>query len=184
MLNFVSVILRTFVIFFIPVAAVLSVASRQAITGDQYAAVREIVGTEDKPGSVELLGTDIRRVAYIFDFIQTWSAPVLVVMLLLVTLGLLTSTDKLRAVTHIFLGLFFSFGFWTVILTQSYEMFNNSVGPSVSQTAGNVLSAYLLIMIRDLVNFTGLTTLLFGLLALGLWVAMNRRQANTNNFLN
>jgi hypothetical protein len=90
------------------------------------------------------------------------------------------SKDKLRATWHICLGLFFSFGVWVVLLTRSQQAFTDSIGSELSGLSGIVIAAYLAELSAKLLNLIGLLSLLFGVLALLFWFALNRRKAHSS----
>jgi hypothetical protein len=94
------------------------------------------------------------------------------------------SKDKLRATWHICLGLFFSFGVWAVLLTRSRQAFTDLIGSEISDLSAIVIAAFLSELSARLMNLTGLLALLFGSLALLLWLLVNRRKAQSSKALN
>jgi hypothetical protein len=99
-------------------------------------------------------------------------------------IGLALSKDKLRATWHIFLGLFFSFGLWAVLLTRSRQAFTDFLGSEISDLSAIVIAAYLSELSAKLLNLIGLLALLFGVLALLTWLPAHRRKAQLSKPLN
>lgn len=130
--RFIIDTIKLIVIIFAPIALIGLVIARQEVSGDQYAAVLEIVGTNSRPGTLDLFGADIQTLASVLSFLQLWSLPVLIAIVALGVIGLAISSDKLRATLHICLGLFFSFGLWATLITRSREAFTELIGSEIS----------------------------------------------------
>jgi hypothetical protein len=182
--RFIVLALKVIAIIFAPIAILGLIVSRQAVSGDQYVAVLEIIGTNSKPGAIEIFGADIQTVASLLNFFEAWSLPALIAMVALAIIGLALSEDKLRATWHICLGLFFSFGIWAAFLSQSRQAFTDVIGSEISDLSGIVIAAYLSELSAKLLNLIGLLALLFGALAFIFWIAVNRRKARSSYALN
>jgi hypothetical protein len=94
--RFIVLTLKVIAIIFAPIAILGLIVSRQAVSGDQYVAVLEIIGTNSKPGAIEIFGADIQTVASLLNFFQAWSLPVLLLIIALGFISLILSKDKLR----------------------------------------------------------------------------------------
>jgi hypothetical protein len=184
MAKFFAFTLKTVVIVFMPIAVIGFVVSRQAISGDQYAAVMEILGSEAKPGAIEVFGADTQTISALLDFLDSWSLLLLILMGSLGILGLIVSKDRLIATFHICLGLFFSFGIWALFLSRSRQAFTEFIGSAISDLSALVMAAFISELSAKLLNLTGLLALLFASLAIGFWLASNRRKARGRNSLN
>ncbi len=178
--RFVAFTLKIIAIIFAPIAIVGLIVSKQTISGDQYVAVLEILGSSTAPGAIEVFGADIQTLSSLLNFFQAWSLPALIAIVALGTIGLALSKDKLRATWHICLGLFFSFGIWAAFLSQSRQAFTDVIGSEISDLSGIVIAAYLSELSAKLLNLIGLLALLFGALALVFWIAVNRRKARSS----
>lgn len=178
--RFVAFTLKIIAIIFTPIAIVGLIVSKQAVSGDQYVAVLEILGSSSAPGAIEVFGADIQTLSSLLDFFEAWSLPTLMAMVVLGIIGLALSRDKLRATWHICLGLFFSFGVWVLLLNRSQQAFTDSIGSELSGLSGIVIAAYLSELSAKLLNLIGLLSLLFGVLALLFWFALNRRKAHSS----
>ena len=172
--------LKAIAILFIPIAVIGLVISRKEISGDQYVAVLEILGTASSPGAIEVFGADIQTVSALLNFLQVWSFPVLLTVGVLGFFGLIFSKDKLKATRHICLGLFFSFGIWAILLTRSNQAFNELLGSVISDLSAFVIATFLAELSAQLLNLTGLLALLFGTLAIVAWVIGKRRKVLVN----
>jgi hypothetical protein len=179
-----AVTLKLVAVFFAPIAIIGLVIARQEVSGDQYVAVLEIVGSDSQPGVIEIFGADIQTLTSLLNFFQVWSLPSLIAIVVLGVMGLALSKDKLRATWHICLGLFFSFGVWAVLFTRSRQAFTDLIGSEISDLSAIVIAAYLSELSTRLMNLTGLLALLFGSLALLLWLPVNRRKAQSRTALN
>jgi len=182
--RFVALALKVIAILFAPIAILGLVISRQEVTGDQYVAVLEIIGTNSKPGALEVFGADIQTVSSVLNFFQAWSLPALLLVIALGIIGLVFSRDKLRATSRVCLGMFFSFGFWAAFLSQTHQAFANSIESEISELSSVVIAAYISELSSKLFNLTGLLTLMFGALALAFWLVANGRKAQASNALN
>jgi hypothetical protein len=182
--RFFAVTLKLIAVLFAPIAVIGLVVARQEVTGDQYVGVLEIVGSDSQPGAIEIFGADIQALASALNFFQAWSLPALIAIVALGIMGLALSKDKLRATWHICLGLFFSFGVWAVLLTRSRQAFTDLIGSEISDLSAIVIAAFLSELSARLMNLTGLLALLFGSLALLLWLLVNRRKAQSSKALN
>ena len=182
--RFFAVTLKLIAVLLTPIALIGFVVARQEVTGDQYVAVLEIIGSNSQPGAIDIFGADIGTLTSILNFFQVWSLPALIAIVALGAIGLALSKDKLRATWHIFLGLFFSFGIWAALLTRSRQAFSDSLGSEISDLSAIVIAAYLSELSAKLLNLTGLLALLFGALALFTWFLINRRKARSNTALN
>ena len=178
--RFVAFTLKIIAIIFAPIAIVGLIVSKQTISGDQYVAVLEVLGSSTAPGAIEVFGADIQTLSSLLNFFQAWSLPALIAIVALGTIGLALSKDKLRATWHICLGLFFSFGIWAVLLTRSQQAFTDFIGSEISDLSGIVIATYLSELSAKLLNLIGLLALLFGALALVFWIAVNRRKASSS----
>ena len=178
--RFVAFTLKIIAIVFAPVAIVGLIVSKQAVSGDQYVAVLEILGSSSAPGAIEVFGADIQTLSSLLNFFEAWSLPALIAIVALGIIGLALSKDKLRATWHICLGLFFSFGLWAALLTRSQQVFTETIGSNISNLSGIVIAAYLSELSARLLNLIGLLALLFGALALIFWLAVNRRKARSS----
>jgi hypothetical protein len=176
--------LKLIAIAFTPIALMGLVISKQAISGDQYAAVLEVFGNASRPGAIEVFGADIQTVSSLLDFFGAWSLPALVVIALLATSALALSNDRLRSSFHFCLGLFFSFGLWVIFLTQSNQRFSSYIGSAISDFSALVIAKYLSELSAELLNLIGLLTLVFGLLSIGLWLLLTRRKTSDSQTLN
>jgi hypothetical protein len=184
MAKFLVFALKALAIIFTPIAVIGFVVSRQAISGDQYAAVMEILGSQNSPGAIEIFGADTQTISGLLDFLEAWSMPLLLLMGILGILGLILSSDKLVATFRICLGLFFSFGIWALFLSRSRQAFTEFIGSAISDLSALVMAAFLSELSAKLLNLTGLLALLFATLASGFWLASNRRKARGRNSLN
>jgi hypothetical protein len=184
MSKFFLLALKLIAIAFAPLAVIGFVISKREISGDQYAAVLEIFGNGSRSGAIEIFGADIQTVSSLLDFLGTWSLPALVAIVCLGVAGLVFTNDRLTSTFHISLGLFISFGVWAILITRSQQAFTEEIGPAISGLAAFVISAYLSELSAGLLNLTGLLALFFGALAMGFWVAVNRRKASTRKSLN
>lgn len=182
--RFFAVTLKLIAIIFAPIALIGFVVARQEVTGDQYVAVLEIIGSSSQPGAIEIFGADMQVLTSILNFFQAWSLPALIAIVALGIIGLALSREKLRATWHIFLGLFFSFGIWAALLTRSRQAFTEFIGSEVSDLSAIVIAAYLSELSAKLLNLTGLLALLFGALALLTWLPAYRRKAHSSKPLN
>jgi hypothetical protein len=171
-LNIIAVIL-------VPVAFVGFVTSQQVISGDQYVAVLEILGSSALPGLVEIFGADIKTVAAFLDFFETWSLPLLLTIAAYGIFGFTVSKDRVRASFQTCLGLFFSFGFWALLFSQALEIFTRFIGEDISDLSALIIAQFLTALSSKLLTLTGLLALVFGGLALGLWLIGNRRKARS-----
>jgi len=184
MSRFLAGALKLIAIVFTPIAVMGLVISKRAISGDQYAAVLEIFGNASRPGAIEIFGADIQTVSSLLDFFGAWSLPALVVIALLAISALAISNDKLRSSFQFCLGLFFSFGLWVIFLTQSNQRFSSYIGSAISDLAALVIATYLAELSAELLNLIGLLTLVFGSLAIGFWLLLNRRKTISSKTLN
>jgi hypothetical protein len=182
--RFVAVTLKVIAVLFAPIALIGFVVARQEVSGDQYVAVLEIIGSDTQPGAVEIFGADMKTLAAVLNFFQAWSLPALIAIIALGIIGLSLSKDKLRATSQVCLGMFFSFGIWAAFLSQSQQAFNNVIGSEISDLSAIVIAAYLAELSSKLLNLTGLLSLAFGVLALVLWSVVSRRKSRTNKALN
>ena len=184
MAKFFVFALKAIAITFTPIAVIGFVVSEQTISGDQYAAVMEILGSENYPGAIEIFGADTQTISALLDFLEAWSLPLLLLMGILGVLGLNFSKDRLVATFYICLGLFFSFGLWALFLSRSHEAFTEFIGSAISDLSALVMAAFLSELSAKLLNLTGLLALLFAALAFGFWLASNRRKVRGRNSLN
>jgi hypothetical protein len=179
-----AVTLKVIAVLFASIALIGFVGARQEVSGDQYVAVLEIIGSDTQPGAVEIFGADVQTLAAVLDFFQAWSLTLLIVIVALGIIGLSLSKDKLRAASQVCLGMFFTFGLWAALLTQSRQAFTNVVGSEISDLSSIVIAAYLSDLSSKLLNLTGLISLTFGALALTLWSVANSRRARARKALN
>jgi hypothetical protein len=182
--RFVVTFLKVIAVLFAPIALIGLVVARQEVSGDQYVAVMEIIGSDSQPGAIEIFGADMQTLTALLNFFQAWSLPLLIVIVALGIIGLSLSKDKLKATSQVCLGMFFSFGLWAALLTQSRQAFTNVIGSEISDLSSIVIAAYLSELSSKLLNLTGLISLTFGALALTLWSVANRRRAQTSKALN
>lgn len=182
--RFIAVTLKFIAVLLAPIALIGFVVARQEVTGDQYVAVLEIIGSSSQPGAIEIFGADMQTLTSILNFFQAWSLPALIAIVALGMIGLALSKDKLRATWHIFLGLFFSFGLWAVLLTRSRQAFTDFLGSEISDLSAIVIAAYLSDLSAKLLNLIGLLALLFGVLALLTWLPARRLKARSSKPLN
>jgi hypothetical protein len=182
--RFIAVSLKFIAVILAPIALIGLVVARQEVSGDQYVAVLEIIGSNSQPGAIEIFGADMQSLKALLDFFQTWSLPALIAIVTLGMIGLVLSKDKLKATWHIFLGLFFSFGLWAVLLTRSRQGFTDFLGSEISDLSAIVIAAYLSELSTKLLELAGLLSLGFGSLALLLWLPVHRRKAPSSNALN
>ena len=182
--RFIAVTLKLIAVFLAPIALIGFVVARQEVTGDQYVAVLELIGSSSQPGAIEIFGADMQTLTSILNFFQAWSLPALIAIVALGMIGLALSKDKLRATWHIFLGLFFSFGLWAVLLTRSRQAFTDFLGSEISDLSAIVIAAYLSDLSAKLLNLIGLLALLFGVLALLTWLPARRLKAQSSKPLN
>lgn len=182
--RFVAVTLKVIAVLFAPIALIGFVVARQEVSGDQYVAVLEIIGSDSQPGAIELFGADMQTLAAVLNFFQAWSLPALIAIIALGIIGLSFSKDKLKATSQVCLGMFFSFGLWTAFLSQSRQAVNNSIGSEISDLSSIVIAAYLSDLSSKLLNLIGLLSLTFGALALLLWAAASRRKSRLAKALN
>jgi hypothetical protein len=159
-----------------PLAVIGFVISQQVISGNEYVAVLEILGSNTEPGAIEIFGADINTISALLDFFETWSLPLLLALASYGILGLSLSKNKLQTSFRLFLGLFFSFGFWALLLSRTVEIFTNFIGPDISDLSALVIAQFLSELSNGLLNLTGLLALVCGSLALGLWLIGNRRK--------
>ena len=122
--RFVAFTLKIIAIVFAPIAIVGLIISKQAVSGDQYVAVLEILGSSSAPGAIEVFGADIQTLSSLLNFFEAWSLPALIAIIALGIIGLALSRDKLRATWHICLGLFFCFGQLGVFLIVCCSLFD------------------------------------------------------------
>jgi len=176
--------LKFIAIVFTPIAVIGFVISKRVISGDQYAAVLEIFGNESRPGAIEIFGADIQTISTLIKFFGTWSLPALAVFVFLEIAGLAVSKNRFVSAWHMCLGLFFSFGVWTIFLSKSLQAFTESVSPSVSDLSALVISVLVSELSAALLSLTGLLALFFGALALGFWFLANRRRSSATKSLN
>lgn len=182
--KFFAIALKLIAIIAAPVAVIGFAISRREVSGDEYVAMLEILGTDENPGAIEIFGADIQTVSALLNFLQSWSLPLLLIVLALGILGLVLSRDKLRATLQICLGLFFSFGLWAIFLTKSSNAVTNLVDSVISSLAALVIAGYVSELSAELLNLTGLFALFFGSLAIIIWLIENRRKARSSNGLN
>jgi hypothetical protein len=182
--RFVAVTLKVIAVLFAPIALIGFVIARQEVSGDQYVAVLEIIGSDSQPGAVEFFGADMQTLAAVLNFFQAWSLPALIAIVALGIVGLSISKDKIRATSQVCLGMFFSFGLWAALLSQSRQAFTSVIGSEISDLSSIVIAAYLSELSSRLLNLTGLLSLAFGALALVLWLVTNRRKAQASKTLN
>lgn len=175
--RFITIALKFGAIVLSPIALIGYVVSKRTISGDQYAAVLEIFGSENRPGVIKIFGADIQTISSILDFFNSWSLPILIATFVLGLAGLSFSKDKLSATWHFCLGLFFSFGVWAVFLTRSRQAFAETIGLSLTDLSALVIASYLSEVSAGLLNLTGFLSILFGLLAVGFWIQLNRRKS-------
>jgi hypothetical protein len=180
----IAVTLKLIAVLLTPIALIGFVVARQEVTGDQYVAVLEIIGSSSQPGAIEIFGADMQTLTSILNFFQAWSLPALIAIVALGMIGLALSKDKLRATWHIFLGLFFSFGLWAVLLTRSRQAFTDFLGSEISDLSAIVIAAYLSELSAKLLNLIGSLALLFGVLALLTWLPVRSRKAQSSKPLN
>ena len=171
--------LKFLMIILAPIAVIAISISRRTISGDQYVAALEILGTRTQSGAIEFFGADINTVAALLDFLDHWSLSILLVTLLLGIVGLLLSKNRLRAAWQICLGLFFTFGFWAIFLTRSRQAIADYLGASISDLSALVIAAFLVDLSDELLNLTGVLALCFGILAIALWLLGGRRKSNS-----
>jgi hypothetical protein len=172
--------LKSVSIIFIPIGIIGLVVSSKEISGNQYVAVLEILGTASSPGAIKIFGADVQSVSALLDFLQAWSFPVLLAVGVLGLVGLIFSKDKLKATRQISLGLFFSFGIWAILLTRGSQAFNELLGSAISDLSAFVIATFLAELSAELLNLTGLLALLFGTLALVTWFIGKRRKVRVN----
>ena len=182
--RFLVVTLKTIAIVFAPIAIVGLVTSTKAVSGDQYVAVLEILGSNSTPGSIEVFGADIQTLSSLLNFFEAWSLPSLIAIAALGLIGLALSRDKLRATWHICLGMFFSFGLWALLLSRCQQVFTEFIGSGISDLSAVALAIFLSELSEDLLTLIGLLALLFGLLALLFWLTANRRKARSSKAFN
>lgn len=176
--------LKVVAVLFAPIALIGFVVARQEVSGNQYVAVLEIIGSDSQPGAIELFGADMQTLAAVLNFFQSWSLPALIAIVALGVIGLSLSKDKLRATSQVCLGMFFSFGLWAAFLSQSRQAFTNVIASEISSLSAIVIAAYLSDLSAKLLNLTGLLSLTFGALALVLWSVANRRKSRIGKALN
>lgn len=176
----IALVLKFIAIVATPVTVIGFAISRREVSGDEYVAMLEILGTNANPGAIEIFGADIQTVSALLSFLQTWSLPLLLVVVALGLLGLVLSSDKLRATLQICIGLFFSFGLWAIFLTRSSNAVTNYVDSVISDLAALVISGYVAELSAELLNLTGLFALFFGALAIIIWLIENRRKARSS----
>jgi len=176
--------LKLIAIIFTPIAVMGLLITKRTVSGDQYAAVLEIFGNASRPGAIEIFGADIQTISSLLDFFGAWSLPTLVVISLLGLSALAVSNDRVQSSFHFCLGLFFSFGIWAALLTQSHQRFASIVGSDISDFAGVVITSYLAELSFEILNLVGLLTLVFGVLAIWFWLLLNRRKTRTSKTLN
>jgi hypothetical protein len=182
--RFVAVTLKVIAVLFAPIALIGFVIARQEVSGDQYVAVLEVIGSDSQPGAVGIFGADMQTLAALLNFFQAWSLPVLITIVALGIIGLTLSKDRLKATSQVCLGMFFSFGLWAALLSQGRQAFTNVIGSEISDLSSIVIAAYLSELSSKLLNLTGLLSLAFGALALVLWLVTNRRKAQASKTLN
>jgi hypothetical protein len=179
-----AISLKFFAIVFTPIAVIGFVLSKTAISGDQYAAVLELFGNDSRAGAIQIIDVDVRTISSLLDFFGTWSLPALVAIVLVGIALLIVSNDRIASTWHICLGLFFSFGIWAIFLAKSRPAIVEIVGSDISNLSAQVITAFLSHLSEELLNLTGILTLVFGALALGFWVLAARLKASANNSLN
>lgn len=184
MSKFLVAALKFVAIVFTPIAVIGFVISKHEISGDQYAAVLEILGNKSRPGAIQIFGADIQTISSLLDFFGTWSLPTLVAIAFLGVTALVFSKDRIASTWHICLGLFFSFGIWAIFLTQSRQVFTQSIGTTISDLSELVIAAFLSELSAGLLSLTGLLALFFGVLTLGFWFLANRRKASSLKSIN
>lgn len=177
MFSLLASILKLLAILLAPLAFIGFVISRQVISGNEYVAVLEILGSSTEPGAIEIFGADIDTISALLDLLEIWSLPLLLALAGYGILGLAFSKNKLRTSFRLFLGLFFSFGFWALLLSRTLEIFTNLIGSDISDLSALVIAQFLSELSDTLLNLTGLLALIFGGLALGLWLIGSRRKA-------
>jgi hypothetical protein len=182
--RFVAVLLKALTVLLAPIALIGLVVSRQVISGNEYVAVLEIIGSESRPGAVEILGADIQTLAAVLNFFQAWSVPVLIAIVALGIIGLALSKDKLRATSQVCLGMFFSFGLWAAFISQSRQVVTDVIGTELTDLSSIVIAAYLSELSSKLLNLTGLLSLAFGALAIISWPMARRRKSRISEALN
>ena len=180
MTRFIALVLKGITIFVIPIAVILIAISRKAVTGNEYAAVVEILGTTNVPGAIQIFGVDTETISHILDWIDTWSLALLLGTLAIATASLVLSKDRLRTSSQLSLGLFFTFGIWSVIINKSNDVFTAAIGDSISDLSAVVIATYLAALSQSLLNLIGGLALVFGIVALGLWLFGARRDATEN----
>jgi hypothetical protein len=178
--RFIVFALKSIAIVFTPIAVIGLVVSNKEISGDQYVAVLEILGTATSPGAIEVFGADIQTVSAVLDFFQAWSLPVLLVAAILGLIGLVFSRDRLKATKQISLGLFFSFGLWVILLTRVSQAVTELLSAAISDLSAFVIATFLAEISAELINLTGLLSLLFGALAIVAWFLGKRRKVRAN----
>ena len=182
--RFVVTFLKVIAVLFAPIALIGLVVARQEVSGDQYVAVMEIIGSDSQPGAIEIFGADMQTLTALLNFFQAWSLPVLITIVALGIIGLSLSKDRLKATSQVCLGMFFSFGLWAAFLSQSRQAFTNVIGSEISDLSAIVIAAYLAELSAKLLNLTGILSLAFGVLALALWSVVSRRKSRTNKVPN
>jgi uncharacterized membrane protein len=176
----VAFLLRAVTILVLPIAVISLIISRKAVTGNEYAAVVEILGTNNAPGAIQIFGADTQTISNILDWIDTWSLALLVSAIAIALAAFLLSNDRIRAGRQLSLGLFFTFGIWSVIINKSNDVFTAAIGDSISDLSAVVIATYLAALSQSLLNLIGGLALVFGIVALGLWLFGARRDATEN----
>lgn len=182
--RFFAVTLKLLAVVLTPIALIGFVVARHEVSGDEYVAALEVIGTNSQPGAIEFFGADMQALASALNFLQEWSLPALIAIVALGIVGLALSKDKLRATWQICLGLFFSFGIWAILLSNSRKSFTEYIGPEISDLSATVLAAFVSDLSATLLNLTGLLALAFGALVLLFWMLMIRRKARSGKALN
>lgn len=171
-------------IVFAPIAVIGFEISKREISGNQYAAVLEVFGNGSVPGAIQIFGADIHTISSILNLLETWSLPALIATAIFGITGLVFSSERLVTTWHICLGMFFSFGVWTMFLIRSREAFAEFVGANISELSAQVIADYLSELSASLLNLTGLLALFFGFMSFAFWVLAKRRTADSPKALN
>ncbi len=176
----VALILKMLTILILPIAVVSLVISRKSVTGNEYAAVVEILGTGNKPGALQIFSADTQTVSNILDWMDTWSLALLVAVIALALTAFLLSKDRIRACRQLSLGLFFSFGISFLAINKSNDVFISAISDSVSDISAIVMATYLAALSNSLLNLIGGLALFFALTALAMWLVGSRRTVPRN----
>lgn len=180
----IVVALKTIAIIFTPIAIIGLVITKQVVSGDQYVAALEVLGSESSPGAIEVFGADIQTLSAMLNFFQSWSVPVLITIFLLGFGGLILSKNRIRAMWQVGLGLFFSFGLWAAFFTRSRQAFIEIIGTEISDLSAAVIATYLAEISARLFRLSGSLALGFGAIAMILWLVEHRRKAHPAKALN